>query len=108
MSNAVSLSSHPDAEQHDPVGPPPNFGHDAIRVFFTQIVSGFQVLGLTEEGVYANGSSAAIKWIGKGVAHNGKRVTFEGVDVIDCNEAGKIVLVRAFWDPGPVMAVLQS
>jgi len=27
--------------------------------------------------------------------------------VIDCDEAGKIVLVRAFWDPAPVMAALQ-
>jgi len=42
------------------------------------------------------------------VGQNGKSVTFAGVDVIDCDAEGKIVLVRAFWDPGPVMAVLQS
>jgi steroid delta-isomerase len=98
----------PDAVQHDPVGAPPNIGHDAIRAFFTQIFSGFQVVGLTEDRAFANGSSAAIKWTGKGVAHNGKSVAFEGVDVIDCNQEGKIVMVRAFWDPAPVMAVLQS
>jgi steroid Delta-isomerase len=97
----------PDAEQHDPVGVPPNIGHEAIRAFFTQIVSGFQLIGLTEDGVYANGNSAAVKWTGKGIAHNGKSVTFEGIDVIDCNDAGKIVMVRAFWDPAPVMAALQ-
>jgi steroid Delta-isomerase len=34
-------------------------------------------------------------------------VTFEGADVLDCDEAGKIVLIRAFWDPAPVMAALQ-
>ena len=95
------------AEQHDPVGAPPNIGHEAIRAFFTQMFSGFQVVGLTEDGVYANDRSAAIKWTGKGVAHSGKSVTFEGVDVIDCNEAGKIVMARAFWDPAPVMAALQ-
>lgn len=98
----------PDAEQQDPVGTPPNIGHEAIRVFFTQIFSGFKVVGLMEDGVYANGSSAAVKWTGKGVAHSGKSVVFEGVDVIDCNEAGKIMIVRAFWDPAPVMAALQS
>jgi len=27
------------------------------------------------------------------------------VDVIDCNEEGKIILVRAFWDAAPVMAI---
>lgn len=97
----------PDAEQHDPVGAPPNVGHEMIRAFFTRIFSGFQSIGLTEDGVYANGSSAAVKWTGKGIAHSGKSVTFAGVDVIDCNEAGKIKLVRAFWDPAPVMAALQ-
>ena len=95
------------AEQHDPVGAPPNIGHDAIRTFFTNIFSGFQNVALTEDAVYANGSSAAVKWIGKGVAHNGKSVTFEGIDVIDCNQKGKITMVRAFWDPAPVMAALQ-
>jgi steroid Delta-isomerase len=98
----------PDAEQHDPVGTPANIGHDAIRAFFTQIFSGFELVGLTEDGVHSNGTSAAVKWIGKGVARNGKSISFEGVDVIDCNKDGKIIMVRAFWDPAPVMAVLQS
>jgi steroid Delta-isomerase len=98
----------PDAEQHDPVGTPVNVGHVAIRAFFNQIFSGFQTVGLTEQAVFVNGNSAAVKWVGKGVGHNGKPVSCEGIDVIDCNEAGKIVLVRAFWDPAPVMAVLQS
>ncbi len=97
----------PDAEQQDPVGTPPNIGHAAIRAFFTRIFSGFQLVGLTEDGVFVNGHSAAVKWNGKGVAHNGKSVAFEGVDVLDCDAAGKIVLVRAFWDPAPVMAALQ-
>jgi steroid delta-isomerase len=95
------------AEQHDPVGTPPNIGHNAIRAFFTKIFSGFRVIGLTEDGVYANGNSAAVKWTGKCISHSGKSVTFEGVDVLDCDEAGKIALVRAFWDPAPVMAALQ-
>jgi steroid Delta-isomerase len=75
----------PDAEQQDPRRDP-NIGHEAIRVFFTQIFSGFKAIGLMGDGVYANGSSAAVKWTGKGVAHSGKSVVFEGVDVIDCNE----------------------
>lgn len=97
----------PNAEQHDPVGTPPNIGHDAIRAFFTQIFNGFPFVSLTEESVYAGGNSAAVKWTGKGTAHTGKHVSFDGIDVIDCDEAGKIVRVRAFWDPAPVMAALQ-
>ena len=30
------------SEPHDPVGTPPNVGHEAIRAFFTRIFSGFQ------------------------------------------------------------------
>jgi steroid delta-isomerase len=97
----------PDAEQYDPVGTPPNIGHEAIRAFFTRIFGGFKSVGLTETAVYVNGTSAAAKWIGQGLAHTGKSVTFEGIDVLDCNEEGKIVMVRAFWDPAPVMAALQ-
>ncbi len=95
------------AEQHDPVGTPPNIGHDAIRAFFTGIFSSFQSVSLAEDSVFVNGSSAAAKWTGKGVAPSGKSVNFEGVDVIDCDEAGKVIMVRAFWDPAPLMAILE-
>lgn len=97
----------PDAEQHDPVGAPPNVGHQAIRAFFTGIFGGFKSVSLVEDGIYVRGSAAAVKWTGNGISPSGKAITFEGVDVIDCNAAGKIVMVRAFWDPAPVMAALQ-
>jgi steroid delta-isomerase len=96
------------AVSHDPVGTPPLHGHEALRQFLTQVNSGFESLGLTEDSVFINGNSAAVKWTGKGTGRNGKSVTFEGIDVIDCNDEGKIVLVRAYWDPGPVMATIQS
>ena len=93
---------------HDPVGAPPHVGHDALRAFFSGIVAGCETLSLTEDNVFAAGNSAAVPWTGKGVGKNGKPVSFHGVDVIDCDAEGEIVLVRAFWDPGPVMAVLMS
>ena len=96
------------AVSHDPVGTPPMHGHEALRQFLTQVNSGFDSLALTEDNVFINGNSAAVKWTGKGIGRNGKSVTFEGVDVIECNEAGKIVTVHAYWDPAPVMATVQS
>jgi steroid Delta-isomerase len=96
------------AVSHDPVGTPPMHGHEALRQFLTQVNSGFESLGLTEDSVFINGNSAAVKWTGKGTGRNGKPVTFEGIDVIECNEAGKIVAVHAYWDPAPVMATIQS
>jgi len=96
------------AVSHDPVGTPPLHGHEALRQFLTQVNSGFETIGLTEDSVFVNGNSAAAKWTGKGKGRNGKSVTFEGIDVIECNDEGKIVSVHAYWDPGPVMAVIQS
>lgn len=97
-----------DAVSHDPVGAPPHRGHEELRSFLTGLFSMCEQAGLTENNVFINGNSAAVKWTGTGKGRNGKSVSFEGVDVIDCDAAGKIVLVRAFWDPGPVMATLQS
>ena len=98
----------PDGVSYDPVGTPPLEGHDVLRAFLTGIKSGFQSCGLQVDSAFPCGNSAAVKWTGSGVAMNGKSVTFEGVDVLECNDDGKITLLRAFWDPAPVMAILQS
>jgi steroid delta-isomerase len=98
----------PDGVSYDPVGTPPHEGRDALRAMLTHVVSGFKQVGLTENNVYVCGNSAAVQWTGQGTTHSGKDVTFYGIDVIDCNEQGEIVLVRAFWDPAPVFAALQG
>lgn len=98
----------PDAISHDPVGTPPMQGHAALRQFLTHIGASFQSVSLTEDAIFANGNSAAVKWTGKATSHSGKSVNFEGVDVIDCNDKGKITLVRAFWNAAPVMAIAGS
>ncbi len=98
----------PNAEQHDPMGTPPNVGHDAIRAFFTHIFSGFKTTALTEVNTFISGNAAAVKWDGTGETKSGKSVTFEGIDVLTCDDNGKIVLVQAFWDPSPVMAAMQG
>ena len=103
----VSLFAE-DAVNHDPVGAPPLTSQSARRDFFNGILAAFEKVGLTEDHVYIAGNSAAVKWTGNGVARNGKSITFEGVDVIDCNQDGKIIHVRAFWDPAPVMAITQG
>ena len=103
----VNTFAH-DGISHDPVGTPAMHGHEALRQFMQHITSSFKSVSLTEDGVFASGNSAAVKWKGKAVSQSGKTVDFEGVDVIDCNPAGKIVSVRAFWDPAPVMAIAGS
>ena len=98
----------PDAVSNDPVGAPPMHGHEALRQFMTHMKESFQSVGLTEDCVFVNSNTAAAKWTGKPVARNGKSVEFEGIDVIQVNEEGKIALVHAYWNPAPVMAILSD
>ena len=97
-----------DGITHDPVGTPPHQGHAAIRQFLLGIASAFEQIGLTEDQVFIAGNEAAVKWTGRGVGRNGRQVTFEGIDVITVNEAGKIQTVRAYWNPAEMMAQLQG
>ena len=96
------------AELHDPVGTPAKRGSEEIRTFFTQTFASFKLVNLTEEHVYACGSSVAVKWVGKAVGPSGKSCDFAGIDTFECAEDGKIATVRAFWDTQPVMALLES
>ncbi len=98
----------PDAVSHDPVGAPPHAGRAALHAFLSGIGAMATSVTLTEDSVFLCGNSAAVKWTGKGRGKNGKDFAFEGIDVIDCNDQGQIVLVKAYWDAGPVMAALQS
>ena len=95
------------AELSDPVGTPAKIGTELIRAFFAQTFSSFSLISLAENNVYTMGKIAAIKWTGRAIAPSGKACDFDGIDVLHCTEEGKIELVRAFWDPAPVMALLN-
>lgn len=97
-----------DATSYDPVGAPPNAGHAALRQFFEGICGAFETVGLFEDQVFISGNEAAVKWTGRGTGKNGRAVTFEGIDVFEINDAGKIQTVRAYWNPAAMMAELQS
>lgn len=97
-----------DGVTHDPVGAPPHAGHAAIRQFAEGIFGLFATFGLTEDQVFVAGNGAAVKWTGHGRGKNGAEVAFEGVDVIELNDAGTIQLVRAYWDPAPVLSRVTS
>jgi steroid delta-isomerase len=97
-----------DATSHDPVGSPPMHGHEALRKFMTGLKSSFASLSVIEDCVFVNSNTAAAKWTGKAVSKHGKSIDFEGIDVIQVNDEGKITLVHAYWNPAPVMAILKD
>src|SRR5262245_36572225 len=79
-----------DGTTNDPVGTPPITGRTAIREFLESICKNFKSVGLTEDAVFVAGNGGAVKWTGKGTSNTGKEVNFEGIDVFEINEDGKI------------------
>jgi steroid delta-isomerase len=96
-----------DAISYEP-GNPPLQGHDALGRFFQAIAGAFEHVGLQEEFVSIQGNQAAVKWIGHGKGKNGREVTFEGIDLFEIGNHGKIQTLRGYWDPAGMMAELQG
>jgi steroid Delta-isomerase len=95
-----------DGTTFDPVGSPGITGRDGLREFFQSICKNFTSVGLTEDSVFVAGNGAAVKWTGRGTSNSGKEVNFEGIDVIEVNEDGKVQTVHAYWNPAEMIAQL--
>ncbi len=95
-----------DAISYDPVGAPPIIGHQRLAEFFQTITAAFKEVGLTEDEVFIAGNDAAVKWTGRGVSKQGHKAHFEGIDVFEVNEAGKIQTLHAYWNPAEMVAQL--
>jgi steroid delta-isomerase len=97
-----------DAVSHDPVGGAPVMGREGLGQFFDTIAGLFERLSMTEDHVFVAGNGAAVKFSGRGVGKNGRTVTFEGIDVFELNEGGKIQKVWGYWDPSRLMLELME
>ncbi|MEP6920783.1 MAG: nuclear transport factor 2 family protein [bacterium] len=95
-----------DAISHDPVGALPIEGHESLGQFFDSVTGAFKEVGLTENDIFIAGNGAAVKWTGIGISKQGRKVRFEGIDVLDINEDGKIQTLRAYWNPAEMMGQL--
>ena len=104
--DAFANSFAEDGTTYDPVGTPAVTGRDGLREFFQSICKNFKTVGLTEDHVFVAGNGAAVKWTGKGTSNSGREVRFEGIDVIEVNEEGKIQTVHAYWNPAEMIAQL--
>lgn len=95
-----------DAVSHDPVGAKPIRGHQSLQEFFQSIVNAFKKVSLTEDQIFIAGDGAAVKWTGRGISKQGRKVHFEGIDVFEINEEGRIQTLYAYWNPAEMMAQL--
>ena len=90
----------------DPMGTPPISGRPAIREFLQSICKNFKSVALNEDAVFVAGNGAAVKWTGSGTSASGKEVKFEGIDVFEVDQDGKIQNVCAYWNPAEMIAQL--
>ncbi len=97
-----------DVVMHSPVGEPPRRGREEVRKFFMTIIDFFDTVGLTEEFLFAIPGEAAAKWNCRGIAVNGRSVSFEGIDVYKINDEGKIREFWGYWDPGVLVSSLAG
>lgn len=88
-----------DAITYDPVGTPPIEGHQKLGEFFQSLTAAFKEVSLIEDQIFVAGNGAAVKWTGRGISNQGRKVRFEGIDVFEVNEAGKIQTIHAYWNP---------
>ena len=91
---------------YDPAGSAPTEGRKALREFVESICKSFKKVDLTEDHVFVAGHGAAVKWTGRGTSKNGKEVKFEGIDVFEVDEAGKIQTCWRYWNPNEMFAQL--
>ena len=92
----------------DPVGTPPLEGHTGLRKFMSGVLEQFETFGLTEDDIFLVPPAAAVKWTGRGRGKNGRQIEFQGIDVFEFDDDGKILSLKAYWDVAPVMAALAA
>jgi steroid Delta-isomerase len=95
-----------DAITYDPVGAPPTRGHQKLGEFFQTITAAFKEVAMKEDEVFIAGNGAAVKWSGRGISKQGRKVHFGGIDVFEVDEAGKIQTLYAYWNPAEMVAQL--
>ena len=106
--NAVAEAFAPDGVSTDPVGTPPHEGRDAIPRFIEGTLVETERVVVSPKQVFVAGDGAAFSWTVQLTTKHGRSVTFEGIDVIQVNDQGKIQTLHAYWDPAPVLAALKG
>lgn len=93
---------------YEPGLPAPLKGHAALRQFIVEVLGAFETITLTADHGFQSGNRFAVKFTGRGTGKNGRTVLFEGIDVFEINEAGKIQTMWGYWNPAAMLAQLQG
>ena len=81
---------------YEPGSPTPLQGHAALRQFLAGVLGAFEKITMTQDHVFLSGNRVAVKFTGRGTGKNGRAVVFEGIDVFEINQEGKIQTIDAY------------
>ncbi|MBV7339158.1 nuclear transport factor 2 family protein [Chloroflexi bacterium TSY] len=95
-----------DAVSYEPVGSPPNVGHEGLLAWAGSM-SGFDSVNIELHDLFVAGNSAAITWTSTFILPGGEAIAINGVDVHEYNSAGTIQTVKGYFDPMPLMAAMS-
>jgi hypothetical protein len=84
---------------NDPYGADIPNGMEEIIKIGEGFMSSFKTAGLYPDWIFVQGLVATSKWTGKATTKEGKKATFEGINVTTYNSTGKIVSHIGYWTP---------
>ena len=97
-----------DCELNVPAGSPTVRGQEGAKAFLRGFLPILSKVQFQPGAVRTGGSRAAFTWTIQAEGKAGQLGTAEGIDVVEFDEAGKIVRTHAFWNPGQLVAALTA
>lgn len=97
-----------DCELNDPAGSPAVRGPDGAKAFLSGFLPILSKAQFRPGPIHVGGTRAAFTWVMDAEGKKGQTGSGEGIDVLEFNDAGKIVRTHAFWNPGPLVAALTA
>ncbi len=88
---------HPEAVWHDPVGQPPHVGHAGVGEFWDSTHAMADSIVLEPRYVAVGGDEGAMAFEIH-VSMGDNTMIMDAVEIFTVDDAGKIVLLKAYWD----------
>jgi steroid delta-isomerase-like uncharacterized protein len=105
---AFSACFAPDCEVHNPFGSPAYKGTPNLPRLFKELTAPWETLLVIPKSAYRSGNRVAILWMAEGKGPGGQETSFEGVNVFELAEDGRIARLEAYWDSRATMKELDE
>ncbi len=93
----------------NPADSPPQKGPQAIAASLEVTLELFSVLTITAKSVHVSEQQGiAVFWEADGIGSNGRKMWFDGIDIIHLNADGLFASLMGYWEPATVLSTLKQ